>query len=586
MLDLFIKKIEELYNIILQPIDYIFKEIAVMKYKQLFYMSKEENFGEKYLTILKDNKNNGVVYTPLEISNYMIKNTIKLEEIINNPFIKILDPSCGCGNIIIPLYKCLYELYKENLDEINIKNNIKLNDSNLKEHIIKNNIFGIDIDEIAIKVLCIDLYMVSNVVFPSNFKCEDFLEREEEGKFNIIIGNPPYVGHKTIDKEYSKNLKEKYGEVFKDKGDLSYTFFKGALMNCSSDGKVTFVTSRYFIEAHNGKGLRKYIVDNYKINKIMDFYGIRPFKNIGVDPVILFLEVKGRKIDLDYSINIIKPKSRKSKEEFIKYLFLGKEKKFNSFYLTSKELNTERWLLIEKNELNIVKKIENKCNLKLKEICESNQGIITGCDKAFIVNSDYIEKNNLEKDIIKPWIKSSNIDKYKVDNGVKFIIYLDKEENIENFPNIKKHLEPYKEILIKRRECKKGVRKWYELQWGRKSSIFEEEKIIFPYKSKENKFALDLGSYYSADIYSIKLKDIDKYDYNFLLRILNSRTYQFYFQCFGKKLGEDLYEYYPNTLMELFIPEIFPIENNNEEDIYNYFDFSEEEIKIIGEDYV
>lgn len=55
---------------------------------------------------------------------------------------------------------------------------------------------------------------------------------------------------------------------------------------------------------------------------------------------------------------------------------------------------------------------------------------------------------------------------------------------------------------MSRRECKKGFRKWYELQWGRNESDYENPKIIFPYKSKQNNFYYDELSYFcSADIY-------------------------------------------------------------------------------------
>lgn len=76
-------------------------------------------------------------------------------------------------------------------------------------------------------------------------------------------------------------------------------------------------------------------------------------------------------------------------------------------------------------------------------------------------------------------------------------------------------------------------------------------------------------------------ENINNYSYNFLLFLLNSKLYKFYFQSFGKKLGEDLYEYYPNTLMDMMIPKEFLKENFRKEYLYKYFDLTEEEIDII-----
>jgi adenine-specific DNA-methyltransferase len=53
---------------------------------------------------------------------------------------------------------------------------------------------------------------------------------------------------------------------------------------------------------------------------------------------------------------------------------------------------------------------------------------------------------------------------------------------------------------------------------------------------------------YIKDEYKSKLS------YEFLLGLLNSRLYEFYFKSFGKKLGDNLYDYYPNTVMKLMVP--------------------------------
>ncbi|WDC83671.1 hypothetical protein PL321_13900 [Caloramator sp. mosi_1] len=53
---------------------------------------------------------------------------------------------------------------------------------------------------------------------------------EDSLSYEYIIGNPPYVGHKMIDKDYRARLKGKYADVFSDKADLSYCFIKNQLI--------------------------------------------------------------------------------------------------------------------------------------------------------------------------------------------------------------------------------------------------------------------------------------------------------------------------------------------------------------------
>lgn len=590
MLNSLKQKINELHNIIVSPIDNMFKTTALKNYKQELEILHKKSFGEVYYDFIKNNKENGTVYTPEPITLYMIENTLKAKQIIKNPYIKIVDPSCGTGNILICCFNYLKKLYKNNLYSINQNNGLKLNMNNIDEHIITNNLYGFDIDEIAIKILVIDLYGLSQGSVIRNILNEDFLLYENDKKYDICIGNPPYVGKKSIDNDYASYLKIRYKEVYKDKGDLSYCFFKKAIEELCPGGKLTFITSRYFLESPSGQYLRKVLKEGCSIKKIIDFYGVRPFKNIGIDPVIMFIEnfqiedsgIKNGEMD-NNEIEIIKPSNikNKNKNEFYNSIFLKNGKEFKSFFINKIQLDEKGWILIDEKKRNIINKIAQKKFTNLSNICDSYQGIITGCDKAFVVNSNIITRENIEKSTIKPWIKSSYIHKNSVSRQDSYIIYSDLILEPLDYPNAVGYIALKKEKLIKRRECQSGIRKWYELQWGRKQNIFEGEKIIFPFKASSNRFAIDIGSYFSADVYALILKDNSDFTYDFLLYLLNSKIYEFYFKTFAKKLGDDAYEYYPNNLMKLCIPEMMDIRNIDENCLFDYFDLTQEEKNII-----
>ncbi|GLC28660.1 Eco57I restriction-modification methylase domain-containing protein [Clostridium omnivorum] len=580
MNNIFIEKIKSLYNLILEPIDIMFKLTAINRYKSDLNIGINDSFGEYYYKLVEKSKNSGVVYTPVEISEYIIRSTIKEDDVVKNPFIKILDPASGCGNIIIPCYRNLKRIYLDNLDTINQMHNIRLTLENIDKHIINNNIFGYDIDEISIKVLLIDLFLEAKTILKDNFIVGDFLFDNSPIVFDVIIGNPPYVGHKSIDREYCRRLKENYSNIYKDKGDLSYCFFKRSIEKTTKRGKISFITSRYFIEAPSGENLRKLLLADININSVVDFYGIRPFKDAGIDPIIIFLE-KGNNIN---EIDIIKPlgSNKELSENFYNSVFMNQEHAYRCFKLTKQDLK-DTWMLIDRVEREIINKINAKCNSTLGDICDSYQGIITGCDKAFIVDKEIIENMEIETELLRPWIKNSNIKQFKVEKNNKFIIYSDFIDEQDKYKKSIEYIEKFKDKLSNRRECIKGIRKWYQLQWGRNPDLFEKEKIIFPYKADSNKFAVDKGSYFSADVYCLLPKSTMNVSNSYLVSILNSKLYEFYFKCYGKKLGGKLYDYYPNTIMKLPIALDIQIIDDFNVSIYNYFNLSYEQIEIIEE---
>lgn len=575
-----VDNIRDLYELLTNSITEIEKMNAINNFKLGIGLNTSDMIGDYYARTNGVNKGKGVVYTPVDIAKYIIENTVSAEDIIKNPFLKILDPACGCGSIIIQCFFYLMSLYKENLNLINRNSEFRIYEEDIPKHIIDNNLFGKDIDEIALYILQIDLFSVSKCVNTDNYQLADFLINNYPKKFDIIVGNPPYVGHKSIDKSYSELIRREYGHVFRDKGDLSYCFFSKAIDSTTEKGKITFINSRYFMESSSGIQLRILLSEKIYIKKIVDFYGMRPFKGIGIDPVILFI----RKEQCE-NIEVFKPdiqemSLKKQLKKDVNNIF---NITFKKFYLKNSDLNEENWVLVDNITKNIIRKIEKKCTSSLGSVCNSYQGIITGCDKAFIVTEDVIRDKKLEIDLIRPWIKSSHINIVPKDKKKEYIIYTNFIQNELMYPHTLEHVSIYKDKLMNRRECKNGVRRWFELQWGRNAELFEREKIIFPYKSSTNRFALDKGSYFSADIYAITINDLQQMSYDYLLFILNSKLYEFYFKTFAKKLGGNLYEYYPNNLMKLKIPDMWERLYWNDEYLFEYFELTNLEINNVLE---
>jgi adenine-specific DNA-methyltransferase len=571
----FISLLTELYEILLESKNSIYKMKKIDECKTILSMDGSDTFGSFYNKLYGNIKEKGVVYTPLELSYYMLEKTLKPEHLINNAYTRIIDPSCGVGNILIPCFSYIKKLYLENLEQINKNNKTNIKIEDIDKHIIDYNIYGIDIDENALMVFQIDLYVHSKYINPVKFLKRDFLlDYDSSIKYDIVIGNPPYLGHKVIEKSYRNLIKEIYKDIYKDKGDLAFCFIKKALSVLNLEGELTLVVSRYFMESLNGKQLRNYLSNNCSIRKIIDFYGIRPFKNTGIDPLIIFLR---NKVEKENIIEVLRPEviTRNKKDFSIDKI------EFKSLEVNQDSLDSNTWILIGDQKRRILNKIESKCTQSLKNLCDSKQGIITGCDKAFILSYDEALKYGIEEEILKPWIKSSGIKKNHVEKAHNVLIYSNLIKNENQYVRAVNYIAKYKSRLTQRRECIKGIRKWYELQWGREKKIFESEKIIFPYKSSENRFALNNGSYFSADVYALTIKQGSNITYELLLQLLNSKVYEFYFKSFAKKLGGELYEYYPHNLLSLKIPSFSSDVAINEQRLYKIFELTPEEINII-----
>lgn len=531
-------------------------EIEIVR-KDNFELSK--NYENNLSIEIRQGK--GIYYTPKFIVKYIIENTLKHHDILKNPSPKVLDISCGCGNFLLEVYDTLYEIIETNLLELsNLYGDDYWNIDNIHSHIITNCIYGADIDSSAIEILKISLKdkQYDSNIEKFNLYCCDSLCYEWNEKFDYIIGNPPYVGHKKLNNDYKKEIMKIYKEVYKDKSDLYYCFYKKIIDLLDKNGVGSIITPRYFLESPSGKYLRYYISKNINIKEIVDFLGCSIFKNIGICSCILTF----KKEIIDENIDFFKIKDETFQlNNDIDLNELVKGELFEKINIKQGYLN-EEWLIVNEDDKQFLENIHKKCNYTLDEIAISFQGIISGCDKAFIIDSQSELVDKVDKSILKSWIKNKDISKYIVKHSKKKLIYSNDIKYEEEYPfEIEEIIGKYKEKLLHRRECKKNIRKWYELQWGREKFLFEQVKIMYPYKCKENRFAIDYNfNYCSADVYSFYIKDEykDEFSYEYLVGILNSSIYEKYFKITGKKISKNIYDYYPNKVMKI---KIFKDEN-------------------------
>lgn len=524
---------------------------------------------EKMLTVREKNYL-GQVYTPNYIIKLMLNKTFTMKPI--NKRIKLLDPACGGGYFLIEAFKEIRDVFIEQQPKKPIEE--------IDKYILENIIYGNDMDKFSVFLSKMGLLFNSNCnnvslnIYNFDFLLEEF--NSLENKFDIIIGNPPYIGHKKTDKNYKRKLLTEYSEVYHDKSDISYCFLKKGRDILKHEGCLSYITSRYFLEAQYADRLREFIKNKFKIDSMIDFNGLRVFKNVNISPII---------------INLINKNSFNNKFNF--KIYNDSFENFKDYEYKQSNLKNKYWKILTSEEEKLFNKIDSKCNYKLKDKCKIRQGIITGYDKAFIVSDKEIETFNLEIRLLRKWIKNSNISKEGIEYANKYVIYTNLINDVNNYPNTINYLNNFKNRLSQRRECKLGIRKWYELQWGRDIEKFEQAKIVFPYKAKNNIFYYDKEKYFcSADVYFITNLTLD-ISYEYLTAYLNSKIFEFYFKCIGKKVGEKLYEYYPNKILDLgiYIPnldkikkitnnanhyidmwltEVFNIDKTDKEIIYEY----------------
>lgn len=265
-------------------------------------------------------KEQGIYYTPTYIVDYIIKNTLGTlakDKNFDISKIKVLDPACGSGSFLIKAFNFLYELNDKNGEIVKVKVEGDMPKTYAKKiQILKENIFGVDLDVKAVEIAQLNLFLktmekghelpilqknikcgnslIDDPKFsPHPFKWEEEFKEVKEGGFDVVLGNPPYINAiqltKTVGESVKQYWKNKYQSA-RGTYDIYILFFEQALRVCKEGGFVAFITPNKYVSSPYGIALREFIANNYKLVKIIDLSRVKVFDDPSVYPIITIIQ--------------------------------------------------------------------------------------------------------------------------------------------------------------------------------------------------------------------------------------------------------------------------------------------------------
>lgn len=473
-------------------------------------------------------KQNGVVFTPSWVADFMVDEVLKGSEIKGNE--KILDAGCGEGIFITIAAQKFAKLSGKKIEKV-----------------IEENIYFTDISKEYIKKTKENLQKLSkNKITRYNAIEADFCFYDFDEKFDFIIGNPPYVRIQNLN-ERKTQLQEKYLTASSGSIDLYFCFFEQALKLLKERGKISFITPNSHFYSSAGKNLRRLMLP--QLVKIINFDHFQVFKDATAYTAISFLQ-KEKASGFLYAENF------KSNFENIVY------KK-----VSARHLRTERWEFFDEKHLDKIIELNKKYST-LGEIANIHYGIATLKDEIYILCPEkrdkkycYFDGFKIEENLCVPIIKAST---YKGKDQNLIMIFPYKNEKIiprkifqKNFPEAYKYFLKQRNILEMR--DKGGGKNYAEFYaFGRNQGLKTSfgKKIITSTMNLEPRFFVvedEKSSFYAG--YCIKpKKDVNLYE---LCEALNSDLMKEHISSVSKSYRGGYKSYAKSFLKDFVHPQFF-----------------------------
>jgi adenine-specific DNA-methyltransferase len=520
-------------------------------------------------------KSQGIYYTPKYIVEFIVKET--LGEILKKTKpkdlakIKVLDPACGSGSFLNAAYdKILETLTKQNPETSLFA----------KFYILKENIFGVDLDAQAVEIAQLNLLLkvlsqktklptlqhnlrVGNSLIdkgdenykPFDFKSE-FKEVIEQGGFDVIIGNPPYIKEDTNRFAFDGLHDSPY---YQGKMDIWTLFACRSIDLLKDGGYFSFIAPSSWIGSAGASLFRSKILSSGEIIKFVDFNDFKVFKDASIQTMIfIFQKKKPRK---SYKSRYAKITSKNTNsDEVVNLLVSGLNRQAensNVYDTTIKPVDIGSKSISFSNETvaEVLGKIASAGNFKLskndigngidvlqdfineKHLSNLKDEMIKKGDGVFVLENSVVAEmklNNKELEYLKPYYTTSQVNRYLSDSKNEYkIIYADKyfREHIGEFPNLKNHIDRFTKILTSA-FAPYGLHRPREERFFKGQAIFLLRKTMFPAFSY-----VDFPCYVTRAFLVLKP---EKINLKYLTALLNSKLVYFWLKHKGKKQGEQL----------------------------------------------
>lgn len=372
---------------------------------------------------------------------------------------KIIENSCGDGQILTQI---IHRYIKDC-----IRNNMKL--EQIKTG-LENDIYGAEIDYIHYANCINNLNNVSrkyNIIDVKwNILQADILQKKLNIKFDYVVGNPPYIKYKLLDKETRKFVRTNFDVCSVGKFDYCYAFIEQGIKCLKEDGKMAYLIPNSIFKNVFAQKLRNYIKDN--LTDIYDYTSEKLFTKKNLESI--------EKNILTSSAVIIIDKGKKTKS--IKYHDIVNNQKLKIM----KEDLKDKWIFSKNNNIDETNRV-----VKFGDYFKASNTIATLYNKAFVIShyhdlGEYIlteDNYKIEKAILKKAVSPRSLNKDQ-EEMIIFPYYFENnnlrkytEEEIKiNFKYAYKYLKLHKEKLLKRKSDISA--KWYE--YGRSQAISQSNK--------------------------------------------------------------------------------------------------------------
>ena len=305
----------------------------------------------------------------------------------------------------------------------------------------------------------------------------DFLLAPLPGKFDFVVGNPPYVRQELIPAALLQDYRRRFLTLY-DRADLYIPFIERSLGLLAPNGKLGFICADRWMKNRYGGPLRALVSRDFHLRAYVDMTDTPAFHSAVMAYPAITLMARAPSGPTRVAAP---PQIEKQALKRLAQALTSSQPSPLVRELCNVVSGEEPWMLQACEQIALVRRIESLFPRLEEAGCKVGIGVATGADKVFIGPMDALDVEDdrklplaMTKDLVTgriQWRGQGVINPFADDGGLV---------DLAHYPRLRRYLLAHKPLIAGRHVAQKTPANWYRTIDRITPSLARRPKLLIP----------------------------------------------------------------------------------------------------------